>query len=736
MASSSTRHAPGFYPTPSKSTVAPPTVDTDTLELKDMIASSPPPELELKDDIVKLSVNGDEVAVRALLDSGKVTADWLGEDGVGPLHWAAINNRYAICKLLLEQGAAVNAAGGESNATPIMWAAQRGHYYLVNLLLKHGADPCMKDIHGYNALHLTTFEGNMFLLVLLLHNGIPVDIPDSNQHTSLMWAAYKGYSNAVDLFLRWGADVRAVDDMGFTALHWALVRGNFGCVQKLVEYGADRFAKTNEGKSPATVAEELKTQRVWWDALEDCGYDKDGNPLYPNGTILGVRVADKTTVLNRFFFCWPTLIIWVVVICLTYLSWIPGILSAIISGLGLHWIATKAGDYAEGDQKVANNTPYLAGIFVGTIFWTAERWLFNILPNTFSSAPFSNMFFAVTFSSCIYFYTLCMVYHPGYIPKLSSVTEQKAVIEELLGLWKFDDNNFCVECMVRMPLRSKHCRKCRRCVAKHDHHCPWVFNCIGVRNHRQFFLYVLSLEIGIFMLVRLAIIYYTVLDLIPKAECSILAEPFCSAVLQDPFTAYIFVWGVLQASWVTMLLLVQLVQIARAQTTWESMTSGRRHRGYDKKITSAVASTLATSATRMEGAQLLPTSRRPEPSAEASGGHHHPSYRHRRGTNGTCFSRAKKLLGVDVLVHTAQDASNLARRRRGNPFSRGILTNCKDFWCDPAPVFKENVINDGEALLGGAPVDYYRMYETPLRVRAGRGDTTRYQRIADEEENV
>jgi len=236
----------------------------------------------------------------------------------------------------------------------------------------------MKDVHGYNVLHLTTFEGNIFLLVLLLHNGIPVDIPDSNQHTSLMWAAY---SSAVDLFLRWGADVHAVDDLGFTALHWALVRGNFGCIQKLVEYGADRFVQTHEGKTPAIVAEELKTQRVWWDALEDCGYDKDGNPLHPNGTILGIRVADKTTVLNRFFLCWPALIIWVMVMCLTYLSWIPGVLSAVAFGLGMHWIATRAGDYAEGDQKAVNNTPYLAGIFVGTIFWTAERWLFSILPS-------------------------------------------------------------------------------------------------------------------------------------------------------------------------------------------------------------------------------------------------------------------------------------------------------------------------------------------------------------------
>lgn len=91
MASGLTRHenqrsrAPSFL-TPSKSSVAPPTVDTDTLELREMMASEPPPELELKDDIVKLSMLGDEIAVKALLDSGKVAADWIDSEGVGPLH--------------------------------------------------------------------------------------------------------------------------------------------------------------------------------------------------------------------------------------------------------------------------------------------------------------------------------------------------------------------------------------------------------------------------------------------------------------------------------------------------------------------------------------------------------------------------------------------------------------------------------------------------------------------------
>jgi palmitoyltransferase ZDHHC13/17 len=87
---------------------------------------------------------------------------------------------------------------------------------------------------------------------------------------------------------------------------------------------------------------------------------------------------------------------------------------------------------------------------------------------TYAGHPVLNLIFLVLYSFTAYFYTASMAFDPGFVPKLNGIAEQKAVIDELLRLWKFDEANFCVTCMIRTPLRSKHCRRCQRCVAKHD----------------------------------------------------------------------------------------------------------------------------------------------------------------------------------------------------------------------------------------------------------------------------
>ncbi|XP_044848721.1 palmitoyltransferase ZDHHC12 isoform X2 [Mauremys mutica] len=80
---------------------------------------------------------------------------------------------------------------------------------------------------------------------------------------------------------------------------------------------------------------------------------------------------------------------------------------------------------------------------------------------------------------------------PGFV---ESDEEEKVGMneEQRVMMPQFPSNVWlrrCGYCMLKQPMRAKHCQLCRHCVRRYDHHCPWIENCVGERNHPLFIVY-------------------------------------------------------------------------------------------------------------------------------------------------------------------------------------------------------------------------------------------------------
>ncbi|OMJ67042.1 hypothetical protein SteCoe_35908 [Stentor coeruleus] len=127
--------------------------------------------------------------------------------------------------------------------------------------------------------------------------------------------------------------------------------------------------------------------------------------------------------------------------------------------------------------------PLLALLLIGLISLVIYIFCFQLIPCELEHsgkllAYSQSIIFAWAIFNILFNYILCIFVGPGNP-------------QNITGMQK------CRKCELSKPLRAHHCGVCGKCVLKMDHHCPWINNCVGLKNHRYFVLFLTYICVGL-----------------------------------------------------------------------------------------------------------------------------------------------------------------------------------------------------------------------------------------------
>lgn len=389
------------------------------------------PEICKEIDIFEATKCGDTKMCRELVGQhGVKVLSMYDSDGHTPLHWASLGGYSELIKFFINCGVEVSRQSrSDYGPYPIHWACVNGHILCVDLLIQNGASIDCTDNKGCTPLIICAQYGKATLAGYLIGKGAKSFLTDHEGDNALHWACFKGHSELVQLLLYSGFDAKQKDRFGQTPLHLACLSGDLTTVEHIVDMEVELDAVDSNNRTPLRLA---------------MGRDYKEIVYYLQGK------------LNRIVSC-------------------------------------KLRDVVFGPpgRSKAGILFYFCNLFL----WGYPAYFYYVFPDTWSLIPWVHYVFIVlnVFMWISLYYANSR--DPGFVPCNSPDYDMALKQVPFFEEWQTKTGknpleNLCHTCRLVRPLRAKHCRICNRCVKHFDHHCPYINNCVGLRNRGPFFIFV------------------------------------------------------------------------------------------------------------------------------------------------------------------------------------------------------------------------------------------------------
>ncbi|CAE8626868.1 unnamed protein product, partial [Polarella glacialis] len=140
----------------------------------------------------------------------------------------------------------------------------------------------------------------------------------------------------------------------------------------------------------------------------------------------------------------------------------------------------------------------------------------------------------------------------SWISHVRAMTTDPGTVSESSSPPSYPSPRACKLCQARWkPPRAHHCKTCRRCIFRMDHHCPWINNCVGLGNQKLFILFLgytaLSAALTLLLLAGSAACWLwsqkSLSDAAPPGSMSLIC---CGVVAVECLAAVLFVGDFLQ----------------------------------------------------------------------------------------------------------------------------------------------------------------------------------------------